>query len=304
MDATKYIVANMLRSMSKKLEIEMLYGQMGYGAVGAVGGALAANQIQIATAEWAPGIWAGAEGMPIEIRDAASVTNPGVSVSRGEFKVTAVNMDTRVLTLDSNVPAGVVATDVVFHRGAFGNEFPGVHKILINTGTLFNISATQYALFKGNEYSAGSAALSFTKLGQAAVRGIEKGQEGKLLALVNPRGWQNMLTDQAALRKYDQSYSAAKMENGARSLVYHSQGGDIEIEASLYVKEGHAFLLSLEDWMRVGSTDITFKRPGQGEEFFRDLENSAGYELRLYTDQALFCQAPGRNTIITGIVNS
>lgn len=33
MDATKYIVANMLRSMSKKLEIHLLYGQMGYGVV-------------------------------------------------------------------------------------------------------------------------------------------------------------------------------------------------------------------------------------------------------------------------------
>src|ERR1035437_4615170 len=30
MDATKFLVANMLRSMSKKLEIEMLYGQIGY----------------------------------------------------------------------------------------------------------------------------------------------------------------------------------------------------------------------------------------------------------------------------------
>lgn len=298
MDATKYVVANMLRSVAKKLEIEMIYGQMGYGAVGAVGGALAANQIQIATAEWAPGIWAGAEGMPVEIRDV------GDTVSRGEFKVTAVNMETRVLTLDASMAtAGVLATDVIWHRGAHGNEFPGVHKILTNTGTLFNISATQFNLFKGNEYGA-AGALSFTKLGQAAVRGIEKGQEGKLLALVNPRGWQNMLTDQAALRKYDGSYTPAKMENGAKSLVFHSQGGDIEIEASLYVKEGHAFLLSLDDWMRVGSSDISFNRPGQGDDFFRDLENSAGYELRLYTDQALFCQAPGRNTIITGIVNT
>jgi len=31
--ATKFLVANMLRSLSKKLEIEMLYGQVGYGTV-------------------------------------------------------------------------------------------------------------------------------------------------------------------------------------------------------------------------------------------------------------------------------
>jgi hypothetical protein len=296
MDATKYIVANMLRSMSKKLEIEMLYGQVGYGAV-ATGG-VSGTQITIATAEWAPGIWAGAEGMPIEIRDAAG------STVRGQFKVVSVNMSTRVLTLDASAAtAGVLATDIIWHKGAYNNEFPGVYKILTNTGVLFNIDAGQYNLFKGNSYPAGAAPLSFTKLGEAAVRAVEKGQEGKLLALVNPRAWQDMLSDQAALRKYDDSYTSAKMENGARALLYHAQSGEIEIEASLYVKEGHAFLLSLEDWTRVGSSDISFKRPGQGEEFFRDLENSAGYELRLYTDQALFCQAPGRNTLITGIVN-
>ena len=286
----------MLRSMSKKLEIGMLYGQMGYGAVAA--GGVSGTQVTVATAEWAPGIWAGAEGMPIEIRDLAG------STVRGQFKVVSVNMDTRVLTLDASAAtAGVLATDVIWHKGAYGNEFPGVHKILTNTGTIFNIDAGQYNLFKGNNYGADGAPLSFTKLGEAAVRAVEKGQEGKLLALVNPRAWQDMLSDQAALRKYDASYTSAKLENGARSLLYHAQSGEIEIEASLYVKEGHAFLLSLEDWMRVGSSDISFKRPGQGEEFFRDLENSAGYELRLYTDQALFCQAPGRNTIITGIVN-
>ena len=63
-------------------------------------------------------------------------------------------------------------------------------------------------------------------------------------------------------------------------------------------------MLSIDEWYRVGSSDMTFKRPGQGEEFFRDLENSAAYELRLYTDQAVFCMSPGKNVIITGIVNA
>ena len=66
----------------------------------------------------------------------------------------------------------------------------------------------------------------------------------------------------------------------------------------------YAYLLSLDDWMRVGSTDMSFKRPGRSDEFFRDLDSAAGYELRLYTDQAVFCHAPGRSVIITGIVNS
>ena len=169
---------------------------------------------------------------------------------------------------------------------------------------MFNIDVAAYNLWRGNTFGAGSAALSFNKLTLAASRAVEKGQDGRLLALVNPRAWANMLNDQAALRKYDSSYSAAKVENGSKSILFHSQNGDIEIEPSIYVKEGYAYLLSLEDWSRVGSQDMSFKRPGQESEFFRDLENSAAYELRLYTDQALFCNAPGRQVLITGVVNS
>lgn len=297
-DATKFLVANMLRSMAKKLEIEMLYGQIGYGAVAA--GGVSTNTIVIATAEWAPGIWSGAEGMPIEIRDASGAT------SRGEFTITAVDMDLRRLTLSASAAtAGVVATDVLWHKGAYGKEFAGIHKIISTTsGSLFGISVVDYNLFKGNSYSASSAALSFTKLNKAATRGIEKGQQGKLVALVNPRGWADMLNDQAALRKYDQSYSKKKMENGAEALEFSSQNGLIEIHASTFVKEGYAYLLSMDEFMRVGSSDVTFKRPGREDEFFLDRPDSMAYELRLFTDQALFCSAPGRNTLITGVVNA
>jgi len=294
MDATKFLVANMLRSMAKKLEIEMLYGQVGYGVIGSKAGVV----ITISTAEWAPGIWAGAEGMPIEIRDTSG------AVSRGSSTVFSVDMTLRTITLTADIPSAV-ATDVIWHKGAYGNEFPGIHKILtITSGILFNIDVGQYNLFRGNQYDAQSGALSFTKLNQAVARSVEKGLDGRVLALVNPRAWANMLSDQAALRKYDSSYSSSKAENGMSSILFHSQNGEIEIEPSIYVKEGYGYVMSLEEWFRVGSTDMTFKRPGQGEEFFRDLENAAAYELRLYSDQAVFCMAPGRNTIIINVVNS
>lgn len=293
MDATKYVVGNMLRSMTKKLEAEMLYGQMGYATVASVSSA----EITITTAEWAPGLWAGAEKMPVEVRDSTG------STSRGEAKVKSVDMDLRKVTLESIIP-GITAGDVLWHGGAYGNEFPGIHKILTqSSGTLFGINVGDFNLFKGNSYAVGGA-LSFTKIVSAAARAVEKGQEGRLLCLVNPRGWANLNNDQAALRQYDSSYSSERAKNGSRSLVFFSQNGEIEIQPSIYVKEGYAYLLDLSEWARVGSSDVTFNRPGQGEQFFKDSENAAAYELRLYTDQALFCAAPGKNVILTGIVNT
>ncbi len=305
MDATKFVVGNMLRSMAKKIEIEMLYGDVGYakpvltGGTNTAGGTTSGTAIAIQDAEWAPGIWAGSENMPIEIRD-----NSGVL--KGFFNVVSVNMTTKVVNVDV-APGALVASDIIWHKGAYGNEFIGIHKIVeqanLAGNILFNINTSTYNLFKGNVYSAQSGALSFSKLNQAVSRSVEKGLEGKVTCLVNPRGWANMLSDQAALRKYDGSYSKKKLENGSEALSFFSQNGEIEIVPSIYVKEGYSYLLNMEDFARVGSTDITFKRPGADGNFFRDLENASGYELRCYTDQAVFCAAPGKQTIITGIVN-
>ena len=294
MDATKYLVANMLRSMAKKLEIEMLYGQMGYATVASNVAAV----LTITTSEWAPGIWAGAEKMPIEIRDTTGAT------SKGEFTVVSVDMDLRKVTLNAD-PGVLVAGDVIWHKGAYGNEFPGIHKILTTTsGSLFNINVGDYNLFKGNSFSAGSAALSFSKIQSALTRAVEKGLDTKVLCLVNPRAWANMLSDQAALRRFDSSYDSKKGEQGSQSIKFYSQNGEIEIEPSIFVKEGYSYILAMDEWSRVGSSDMSFNRPGGNERYFRDLENSAGYELRLFSDQAVFSSSPGKNVLITAIVNS
>lgn len=292
-DSTKFLVSNMLRSMAKKLEIIMLYGQEGFGTVSATSG----TTITITTAEWAAGIWAGAVNMPIEIRDSAGTT------SRGFATVTNVDLDNRQITVDS-LPSGTTSTDVIWHKGQYGNDFAGVHTILTNTGTIFNINAGTYDLFKGNTVSAGSAVLSFATIQSAIARAVEKGLDSDVICLVNPKAWSDLLTEQAALRQYDSSYSTQMAENGAQEITFYAQNGKVEIIPSIYVKEGYAYVLCEEEWMRIGSTDITFRRPGQGEEFFRELENSAGYELRAYTDQALFCYAPGKSTLINNIVNS
>lgn len=288
--ATKFLVGNMLRSVTKKLEIEMLYGQMGYGTVASTAGVV----LSIPAGEWAPGIWAGAENMPIEIRNAAG------NVVRGIAKVVMVNFENKSITLDT-MPAGVIATDVIWHKGAYSNEFAGIHKIITNTGVLFNIDASQYSLFKGNEFDALAGALSFAKIQDAIAKAVEKGLDNDVMVIVNPSVWSDLLTDQAALRMTDSSYSTEVAENGSKEIKFHGQNGMIEIVPSIYCKQGYSYVISPDEMVRIGSTDVTFKRPGKGDEFFRELENAAGYELRCYTDQALFCHAPGKNVLIKNI---
>lgn len=293
MDATKFLVANMLRSICKKLEIELFYGQMGYGTVASTSGAV----ITITTAEWAPGIWSGGENMPLEIRDTTGAT------IRGECVVSSVDLDLRTVTVNA-LPAGTTATDVLWHKGAYGNEFAGVHKILTNTGTLFNISATSYSLWKGNSYSAASASLSLAKIERAIAQAVNKGLDTDVTVFVNPRTWADLLVEQTALRRFDSSYSSDKADSGSKSIKFYGQNGMITIEPTIYCKEGYAYVLAMEEFARVGSTDVTFKRPGMEGQFFRELENSAGVELRCFSDMALFCSAPGKNVLITAITNT
>lgn len=291
-DATKYLVQNMMKSMAKKLEISLLYGSTGYAAVASAAGLV----LTITAAEWAPGIWAGAVNMPIDIKSSAGV-------ARGSANITSVDMSAKTITVDI-MPGGVVATDVVWHKGAYGNEMAGIHKILSNTGTLFGIDAATYDLFRANQVSAASNVLSFAVVQNAVAAAVEKGLDTDVIVLVNPRAWGDLLTEQAALRQFDYSYKSSVTESGSQEITFHSQNGKCEIVSSIYCKEGYAYVLPLEDYMRVGSTDITFKRPGSEDKFFRELENNAGVELRAMCDQAVFSAAPGRSCLITGIVNS
>lgn len=301
MQGTKFLVSNMLRSVTKKLEIEMLYGQVGYATLDAVV-AIAGTVLQIPDSEWAPGIWAGGEGMPIEIRDSTGATVK----TAANTKIVSVDFSTRQITIAPGLALATASGDVIWHGGdvssAYGNEFPGIHKIVTNTGVLFGINATTYSLFRGNSYDALAGPLSFAKVQEAISKAVEKGLDNDVLVIVNPLTWTDLLNDQAALRMQDSSYSTAKSEQGSKELCFYGQAGKIEIVPSMYCKQGFSYVITPDEFMRIGSTDVTFQRPGKEGEFFRDMDNSAGYELRCYCDQSLFCSAPAKNVLIYNIV--
>lgn len=288
--STKHLVENLKESVSKKLEAEILYGQIGLSKVDSV----AANVVTLTTAEFAAGIWTGGEGMRIEFFSAAGV-------KRGESKITAVDIENKALTFDS-VPASLVPTDELFELGAKGNEFAGIHKILTNTGSLFGIDAAQYNLWKSTSYAVGGN-LSFAKINEGIAQAVGKGLDEDLKLYVSPATWAKLSSDQAAYRRYDSSYKSEMAENGFRSVEFYSQNGMVEIIPHTYIKEGFAYGLILDEFEKVGSTDVTFKMPGSGDEFFRPLENASGFELRCYADWAIFCHKPNKQLLFTGITN-
>lgn len=299
-DASKLVVGNMMRSLTKRLEAALIHGGKNIGIVASTAGPV----VTLTAAHWAPGIWAGAEGMTLEIFAplAGETDAPDTAVQRtGVATVTAVSFTAKTITLNA-LPTGTVAGDVICFQGAAGKEMAGLHKILTNTGTLFGINATSYQLWKGASYAPGSpSVMSFAIVENAIARAVEKGLDSEVVLMVNPNHFDDLLTEQAAKRMYDSSYSSDKMENGAKSLRFHGQNGPIEIVPSTYVKEGFAYGVCKEDFVRVGSTDITFRDPLMGDQYIKHLENSTAYEMRAWTDQALFCSRPGASFIISNL---
>lgn len=288
-EATKYIFQAMMDSMSKKLEIRLFYGQSGLATATA-----ASNVLTISVGQWAPGVWGGAENMRIELYDSADNLI-------GDAKVNAVDFDNKTVTVDA-MPAGAAAAGVltVYEYGSKGKEMAGLHKIISNAGSLFGISAAQYSLWKGNQHSVGGA-LTFNKLAKGLAKPVAKGLQSEVTVYVNPAAWADLMTEQAGSRRFDVSYKSATAQNGSEALEFFSQNGKMTIVSSIFVKEGFAYAINHDQFLRVGSTDLTFKNPLSNEDFFHLLENNAGVGIRCYTNQALFCTKIGHQLLFTGI---
>jgi len=307
--ATELIVENMLESVTKRLELSYLYG----GSVTGIGNPTTSANVDathtvitISLLTWSAGIWAGLENATIDVLDAGAVVN-----TTGAVTIDSIDLDARTLTVsavagDITAIDGVTFTtaDAIVFRGALAAEMSGIDKIIVNAGTLFNISAATYKLWKGNTYSAGSAALTFGKVLIGIAAPVLRGLQEDATLYCNPKTFADLSDDLAALRMYDQSFKGSQLSIGSESIKYFTQAGVLEVVPHLFVKEGEAFVLPMKRVKRLGAQDVSFKTPGRGDEIFDHLSGNAGFELRVYTDQACFIECPAKCLKITNIVNS
>lgn len=309
LNSTELVIKRLMEQAGKRLEASLLYGGSGLGQVSSVTADDATHEvITFSAATWAPGIWIGSQNAKIDIYDSAGV----IVNSTSAFKVTNVDVASRSVTVEG-VAGDITALDGqaggdfpldVFYRGAKDNEMLGLDGIITTSGELFGIDNEVYHLFKGRTFSASNAALTFDKLSHAIVEPINFGLKQDVDVLVSPKTWQNLNQSEAALRQYDYSYKSSKGEKGNNDLVYHNQGLAMRIVPHSMIKEGEAFMLPMKELRRCGAYDLSMRNPGRNNEMFRELESRSGFELRAYTDQALFCDHPSWLLKITGITNS
>lgn len=282
--AMDLMVGNMLKSMYHRLEVQMFYGQTGIASVKTdITGGAPTEAVAIKDAEWAAGIWNGTTGAEVE------VFASDLSAKKGSYTISGYSLKDKTVTLkkaSGNLGAAEIeADDVIFFKGAavegvspVKNEFIGIHGIAEERVSLFGVANANEPLFQGSIVDVGTdatsnaAVLSLAKIEEGIEAMVEKGlMEEEVTCYVNPKQWNDLLTEQDAKRVSDSSYNPNKEISGARELQFYGQNGIIKIVASTFVKEGFAYLICEKDFKRIGSQEVTFKRP-DGEDYLELLE--------------------------------
>ena len=295
-DATLLQYENVMDSFGKRLEIASLYGQKTLATFSTQADTSATTTtMTVDVASWAIGIWAGMENATFNFYNGASLISSGAD---SIFTLTTVDLDARTL-LFTGTSTGTTALQAVaagslqvYFNTAYAGAMSGIDAIITNTGTLFNISAATYALWKGNTKTLTSGQLTLQRIINAMAAPVGRGLQGEVDVYVSPLTWSNLATDLAAMRMYDGSYSNAKLDNGTQSIEYYYQNGKMNVISHLFCKQGDCFVIPIKKFKRVGSTNITSVVPGKklvNDDMFLMLPSNMGYESRMYTDQAIFC---------------
>jgi hypothetical protein len=306
-DASELVVEDLLESITKRLEISLLYGSSPTGVAGIpLNGVTSSSTnfvIVLDASQWATGVWVGSENAHIDVYHGSTKMDP-----TADMIITAIDVDNRTITgtmsaTDSAALDTYSATNAdlfIVFSGSFGNEMVGIDAAMLSASTLWNIANT-YALWKANTYSAGSANLTMGKLQSAIQKAVQKGLDGDVNVIVNPATWATLNTDIAALRRFVEDSTEGEL--GVEAIKYLYSGGKMDIVSYNLIKEGECFILPKKGVNRIGAADVGFKLPG-GDNGFLHVPDRMGYEFRLFESQAFFTPFVAKLVKVTGIVNS
>ena len=300
-DATRYAVESLTKSFASVQEQIHWHGRsgLGYGTC-----TQSTKTIVIDAAEFAEAIWVGAIGMPVELRD-GSAGSPGSTIAM-TTEIVSVNMSTRAIVLAA-APAN--GSYNIVRKGSYGVESYGLMKMLANTGSLFNIDAATYDMWRANQYAVGGA-LNFANVSEAIALAQGRGLQGNIKGYVHPLAFRTLLPDYVALKSSGVFQSrtvneseAKNLAHGTKTIQFYINSVEVDILATNYMKRGQAAFVNMGDLLRVGSTAPTFSLPGLPEgEYFQLRQDQNAVQLRMFSDEALFCAKPANTIFFSGIV--
>jgi hypothetical protein len=308
----------MYDSLARYLEISMLYGKSttGWGTAFSTAqtGSTVVNTVVIDQAQWSAGIWGGAVGAVLEayknvggtITKITDTTNTTCTVTKVVAATRTITFNCASATLSAAIDTAKASYVISFYpKGSYENDMIGLEPQIVGGVAYFGVDPTIYPLWQGQTYPCGSASLTMAKvLSGDALCVSMGGLNSEAVLMTSAVTYQNLNSDQAALRMYDQSYKAGEADTGTEGITYHGAGGKITVMVNNIVKEGEAFLVPPKYLSRVGAKELSFQRPGKTDEFFQEIPGYAGYSLRAGAEFAILLSRPAMACKYTAIVNS
>jgi hypothetical protein len=306
------VFTSIRESHDQQFNTQAYYGGLSLGETNTNTGTTPTAIQQVSKASWSPHIFGPIEGALIDVYSNSTLTTK--ITTDGPATLLSVDSTTRTLTITYASAANYTAADTakaslfIVMYGSAGNVAPGIRKILdlsIAGSTLWTIDTSLYAYMRANTYDA-AGALTFAKLASASTGSAGKGGLMEMNATVNLFSFTDMMNDQAALRRYTED-KGGEFVNGGDKLTYYGVGGKLTIQCDPLLKASEALLTNWDDWCFAGSSMPTFNIGGggpQGPRLVLDAPQNAGWITRRWSQASPFCDRLGRQTLITGIVNS
>lgn len=305
------IQVNNKNSIGKRVDISMMYGGDNVGVVSGSSGSSGAYAVTLTAASWLPLAFLGAKGARLDFYSSDLMThrNPTTDVVVSSVAPSKTAPIVNITGLDAEV-SNITGTDVIFFKGAKGNECDGLTLMSGLTGaeTYLGLAANSYPdLWSGNPKAVGGN-FSFAALQDAIMESQARGGGFSMYKLyIAHATWTTLAGDMNALRAIDSSYKTETTEFGQRRLRFYCGGAEVSIEPTLNMKQGEAVLMPAvgeADIKRLGSADVGFTVPGMNERYVHIIDNSHGVEMRCYSDQFLWNTAINSCIHFTGITHS
>lgn len=291
-------------------ELALLYGPgntstaaatLGVVNASVLGANLAAPQVvNLTKASWAPGLWPMMTNALVDIYE-----SNGSSLRASGVTVQSMTEATNRLTLfKDGSSATVAAGDVIVASTALDVSCFGLEAIAANTGSLFGISATTYVQWKVTPWGQGNLPIDRASILAMCARQVPHGVKGGATLYLCANAIADLIEEAAELQRFEDE-DEVKVQ-GAAAVSYKTQIGRVDAKPHTYLKQGTGFMIPKQEGAkRVGSTDLTFRGDGKGDEwFYQQLPDNAGAQLRIASSQAIVLPKPWQTTYITGIVST
>lgn len=337
--ATNWAIESLTKSMACKQESSHWYGDGGFARFTATTSDLSSNFISIDAGQFAPALWIGGEGMPVDIYSVSGSTE--ITKVPNALVATSPSGATRSISKVDFVNKRIYLSDVtglanateyfILPKGQKAYDSKGMFQILKNAGSLFGIDAATYPLWLANQYNV-NGNMNYAKVADAVSLAMGRGLRGPIDLVVHSSIFQQLFPDfltlkdtsitssvpavttgpvQAAYTK-NESKSAARQMNsasdvrhvihGTDKVTFYVNGVTVNVRSNEYVLPSLGAGIDMNEFMRVGSSEIVAGTPGEAPDrvwFSRPDDNAV--EFRLFSDQALFTRAPSMSLLLWGI---